>query len=64
VRRAKMDDQPDRAHAIARWAVAENMVTVVTTAALVFSLYWMGAGFFAICGFLLLVNLNNVTWGS
>jgi hypothetical protein len=40
-------------------AVAENIVTMAFTAAVVLGLYAMGAGAHAGWGFLLLINLNS-----
>jgi hypothetical protein len=42
-----------------KWAIIENIVTMVATAALVLGLYAMGAGGYAFFGLLLLTNINT-----
>jgi hypothetical protein len=42
-----------------KWAIIENIVTMVATAALVLGLYSMGAGGYAFFGLLLLTNINT-----
>ena len=45
---------------LSRWVVVENMLTIVSTVALILGLYWMGAGGWSALGALLCANLN--TW--
>jgi hypothetical protein len=42
-------------------SVIENSITMAATAAIVLGLYAMGAGGWAGCGFLLLINLSSYT---
>ncbi len=47
-----------------RRAQYENMVTVVVSAALVLGLYLAGAQAFSLCGFILLLNINQFKSGK
>jgi hypothetical protein len=47
-----------------RILVIENMVTIVSTAALVAGLFYMGAGGWSFAGLTLLLNINQIGQSS